>query len=731
MIFERIPLSGASSDNVNDVSITPDGTHLSTAVSVTSAGQHVQAFTLSNAEFNRSLSFTSSLSGDYGYSARIHPGGDFLYAGIGSNLVIYERDGGTYSILRFNTSAAGLPRRVAVSPDDLHIAVATNTSGGGLYLLKKNGSSFSQIPMSAGDKPGTTAYYVAYSPDGQYLAVGYNGGSNLIVYRRSGDTYTRLPAPDVAPTSYCHHLNWSPDSSHLAASFSVDPGLHVYEVTPSAVTLVAARDVSGSPPRVEASFFLSIDSLLVLYGGGDPSPLFNFDGSTLSFNQDVDFGGYDVGQGRADITEDRKTIAMANGFPTDSIAVFRSPKSSGALSYPTFTLDAEVDLLPIEVSGEVTFPSAATNFALSTDQTPPPILPPVEVQAAYLTVESMGMSLDQGPPANPYLYAWTTFPALTAAAEARLGNKIQSEVIFPRLQSDGSLEWDLLLSGGASLPRFKAEGEAEARIVTVDAKVTFPVLSAAGEALVPNGGAVELSFPTFEADGEVGVPIVIEGEGGFQAFSVEGSVNVPLGAFVELNFPGLSVGSLGGYPIEGAGALDAPPFHLRGEIEVHIPDDYTVRSAARFPQFQILGEGLAPPGGPAEIRFPLFAAQGEVNVPLAAIAAVTLPTFGFDAFLSVPYRIDANGRFPALVIDGLAGHPVQIMGPISLPAFRASGKLNYRDHITMDATFPAFRVRGRDYQSLSLGGVALGLTDRGVTIGSGVTLWGTPSLRIG
>jgi hypothetical protein len=49
------------------------------------------------------------------------------------------------------------------------------------------------LPVSGGN--GT-----AFSPDGTYLAVAVQSvASPLIIYKRSGDTFTRLPDPDVLP----------------------------------------------------------------------------------------------------------------------------------------------------------------------------------------------------------------------------------------------------------------------------------------------------------------------------------------------------------------------------------------------------------------------------------------------------------------------------------------------------------------------------------------------------
>jgi len=87
---------------------------------------------------------------------------------------------------------------------------------------------------------------VAWSPDGQYLAVTTNGTTSLNVYQRSGTTFTKLNAPDDLPPTIGRKVCWSPNGKYLCVTASLTPFMAIYEV--SGTTLTKLADPASLPP---------------------------------------------------------------------------------------------------------------------------------------------------------------------------------------------------------------------------------------------------------------------------------------------------------------------------------------------------------------------------------------------------------------------------------------------------------------------------------------------------
>lgn len=95
---------------------------------------------------------------------------------------------------------------MSFSPDGQHLVVLTPVTPY-IWMYKRTGDVFSRIttiPTLAG--PANSA---EFSPDGTYLAL----GSPLAMWKRGGDNYAALGAPDIAGTGV--KLAWSPDSNRI------------------------------------------------------------------------------------------------------------------------------------------------------------------------------------------------------------------------------------------------------------------------------------------------------------------------------------------------------------------------------------------------------------------------------------------------------------------------------------------------------------------------------------
>ncbi len=135
-----------------------------------------------------SLNSPISLGGRAGTS--FSPNAAYM-AVAGSPAKVFKRNcGATYSEV---ASLGGFYNNyswdASFSPDGTYLALALKTNG--MCVYKRSGDSFSLLP-APDDMPLGAFTYAAWSPDGTYLALTCNDSPKIILYKRSGDTFTRL-----------------------------------------------------------------------------------------------------------------------------------------------------------------------------------------------------------------------------------------------------------------------------------------------------------------------------------------------------------------------------------------------------------------------------------------------------------------------------------------------------------------------------------------------------------
>lgn len=76
--------------------------------------------------------------------------------------------------------------------------------------------------------PSGSVNALAWSSDGQYLAVGEAASPFVDIYKRSGDILSRINTPNILPGHATLEMGWSPDGKYLAVSHSSSPYVHIY-----------------------------------------------------------------------------------------------------------------------------------------------------------------------------------------------------------------------------------------------------------------------------------------------------------------------------------------------------------------------------------------------------------------------------------------------------------------------------------------------------------------------
>jgi len=84
--------------------------------------------------------------------------------------------------------------------------------------------------------PTGTANGIAFSRDGNYVAVAHKNAPYLTVYSVSGDTYTKLADPSVIPGGECFDVDISDDGTYIAVAGGSAPRYMVYKRSGSTLT---------------------------------------------------------------------------------------------------------------------------------------------------------------------------------------------------------------------------------------------------------------------------------------------------------------------------------------------------------------------------------------------------------------------------------------------------------------------------------------------------------------
>ena len=137
---------------------------------------------------------------------------------------IIERINDSFRLLTNNAPDVGPPsiaQAISFSKNNSYLAVGyEEISGKTLSIYKRNNDNeFIKLPDIA-DQPSVQAVSVAFSNDSTYLAVGAaNPLESVLVYKRTGDTFTKLAMP--APPSTIHwsaKVSFSRHDNFLAAA---------------------------------------------------------------------------------------------------------------------------------------------------------------------------------------------------------------------------------------------------------------------------------------------------------------------------------------------------------------------------------------------------------------------------------------------------------------------------------------------------------------------------------
>ena len=194
-------------------------------------------------DFPVKLADPASLPYASGRTVEYSDNGVYLSVGSGSSqyLRIYKRSGDILTLLANPTG--GMPADTVSSTSwgfgDTYLAVTQRLTSPYVKVYKRTADTFAKLPdLVTG---GVIGYSSDFSPDGTYLAVVGDGGDRVVVFKRSGDTFTALSSPASLPLgSSPSDVKWSRSGDYLAIANGLTPFLNIYKRSGDVLTLLSS-----------------------------------------------------------------------------------------------------------------------------------------------------------------------------------------------------------------------------------------------------------------------------------------------------------------------------------------------------------------------------------------------------------------------------------------------------------------------------------------------------------
>jgi WD40 repeat protein len=149
---------------------------------------------------------------------------------------------------------------VNFSRDSVYLAVAIWSSPN-ILIFKRNGDTFTKLSDPA-TLPTGPSNKIKFSDDGTYLAVTHGNPPGITIYKRSGDTFTKLPNPASLPPSTAHNVDFSPDGTYLAVAHANTPFITIYKRDGDTFTKINNPSILPTSTARGCSFAMNPSNIL-------------------------------------------------------------------------------------------------------------------------------------------------------------------------------------------------------------------------------------------------------------------------------------------------------------------------------------------------------------------------------------------------------------------------------------------------------------------------------------
>jgi hypothetical protein len=207
----------------------------------------------------------------------------------------------------------GAAGHVAFSPDGQHLAILQNNQKVKRY--KRNGLVFEILPEVSGEpvlQSSNGTYYGDMMYVGDYLFVGsYTANKYLVVFKRNGDNYTLCTVNGTTPDTWSYSFIMSDDGTNMLASGASDT-VQRYTVANDVFTRVATIPIPG---KGESKFIFKLSDGLVAiwHSGGTYLTIYEWDGAaTLTEISTASASQFTYAYGIVSLGDDNTIFAGGN-----------------------------------------------------------------------------------------------------------------------------------------------------------------------------------------------------------------------------------------------------------------------------------------------------------------------------------------------------------------------------------------------------------------------------------
>lgn len=239
--YTQVALDVVASEQVRGPAMSPDGVYFHTGGS----GNLINIYKWNGTSYVKMADPASKptgvrYSGSWSTDGAVLMTGGFGTSPYGSRLWGYKRTGDTFAAFAApDVVPANSVNAVSVCPAADLVAVAYGSAPWvTIYSFDRSALTITKVVDLTG--PDGIGFRVAWDKTGTYLAVGLSGGTErVLLYKRTGTTFTKLAAPISVTAALVQGLAWTPDG-HLVVQTSATPRVYLLKRTPNTDTFLNA-----------------------------------------------------------------------------------------------------------------------------------------------------------------------------------------------------------------------------------------------------------------------------------------------------------------------------------------------------------------------------------------------------------------------------------------------------------------------------------------------------------
>lgn len=657
--FSEQTVNATISGTVRDFAISPDGAYI---LVCTSVDTYLLQWDSANNRWN-SVTISGKSAVEPGTAPGFSLDSTYCYFQKNANLdqsasnafIRWQLVSGTWTETRNSASSTRMKsfkpglnnQMIALYYDQLYIwtnVQATNGTDIGPFFTGASAS----IPNDA-----------AWSPDGEHFVITARNTA-VRVWRRTGTTTYSADTISGATTSTGNwRAQWIDNTHFLLSESEVSTGLYLGTLTSTNTWTITQID---STFNSTASFILNDGKLAGYFNSSAAALPKLFDFSTGSMVATTDFAGLpstqimiaarsrQTGGGNkilalAPSTGGMRVFALLNAatvpivYPTFGIAATGEAQDGvvGALAYQTFAYAGNLNV-PIGLTGAYTH--VGFTFAGVAGAFPPEY--PENLQL-YLSAISGVEGNNVAPSfedAGTFWYANAVYPNFaidpdilltiptatvltypkmeiygtmgtieseTEIVYAKFGvevvcfdfNEVEASYSYPFFESHDVLKLDYYVNGDVVFPRFAVAGTVE--FVIANAAFSYPAFDVDSVVSATSTRGVFL-YPLFAADGEINVPVGINGAIGYAKTAMAGQIDVPVAITTGYAYPKLTMEGVIGV----LNLVENDNVYPKFRIAANIGYTMSVDASVIYAKFQIAANGAPPPNAEGDLLYPKF-----------------------------------------------------------------------------------------------------------------------------